>query len=74
MGKRYNRYGSWLLLQVDDKAICYVPPQWTDLVPPDPEVVIGEARALFRVADLLELAQLLERLNRRVSLGAANGV
>jgi hypothetical protein len=71
VGKRYNRYGSWLLLQVDDKAICSVPPQWTDLVAPDPEVVIGEGRALFRAADLLELAQLLGRLNRRVSMGGA---
>jgi hypothetical protein len=45
-----------------------VPPQWTDLVAPDPEIVMGRHRALFRVADLVELAQLVEELGRRRSL------
>ena len=30
---------------------------------PDPEIVMGQGRALFRVNDLLELADLLARLN-----------
>ena len=55
MGERYNRYGRRFLLRVDGITVCSVPPQWTDLVAPDPEIVIGEDRALFRVADLLEL-------------------
>ena len=55
MGERYNRYGRRLLLRVDDVTVCSVPPQWTDLIAPDPEIVIGEYRALFRVVDLLEL-------------------
>jgi hypothetical protein len=29
---------------------------------PDPEVIIGQGRALFRLADLLELASLVSRL------------
>jgi Family of unknown function (DUF5372) len=65
VGERYNRYGMRLLLQVDDESICSVPPQWTDLVAPDPELVLGEQRALFRVGDLLELAGLVDRLRRR---------
>jgi Family of unknown function (DUF5372) len=65
VGERHNHYGKRLLLQVDDASICSVPPQWTDLVAPDPEVVIGESRALFRVADLLELARLVDQVRRR---------
>jgi len=65
VGKRYNRYGMRLLLQIDETSVCSVAPQWTDLVVPDPEVVLGEGRALLRVADLVELARLVARLGRR---------
>lgn len=71
MGERNNHYGKRLLLQVDDASICSVPPQWTDLVAPDPEIVIGGSRALFRVADLLELARLVDELRRREGAKAA---
>jgi hypothetical protein len=33
------------------------------MVTPDPEVVMGQGRAPFRVADLVDLAQLVERLS-----------
>jgi hypothetical protein len=62
LGERYNRYGMTLLLVTEDGSVCSVPPQWTDLVAPDPEIVMGERRALFRVVDLLELTRLVERL------------
>ena len=62
VGERYNRYGKRLLLRIDKRTVCSVPPQWTDLVTPDLETVLGEGRALFRLADLLELARLVERL------------
>jgi len=65
VGERYNRYGMTLLLEIDDKSVCAVPPQWTDVVAPDPEIVMGEQRALFRVVDLLELARLVDQLSRR---------
>src|SRR5207244_6892338 len=68
VGERYNRYGRRLLLRVDDVTVCSVPPQWTDLIAPAPEIVIGEYRALFRVADLLEIARLVGQLGRRDSL------
>jgi hypothetical protein len=48
-----------------------VPRQWTDVVAPDAEVVIGEGRSLLRVADLLELADLVSRL---VGQGRQTGV
>jgi len=64
VGERYNRYGKRLLLQIDDATICSVPPQWTDLAVPDPEIVMGGARALFRAADLIELDRLVMRLCR----------
>ena len=62
VGQRYNRYGTTLLLQSGDGAVFSVRPHWTDVVAPDPEMVMGRQRALFRVADLLELARLLDRL------------
>ena len=62
VGERYNRYGMTLLLETEDGSLCSVPPQWTDLVAPDPELVMGEQRALFRVVDLLELARLVDWL------------
>jgi Family of unknown function (DUF5372) len=74
VGERYNRSGRRLLLQVDEASVCSIPPQWTDLVAPDPEIVIGAQRALFRVADLLELVRLIEQLSRREALKKADGV
>ena len=67
VGERYNRYGRRLLLRVDDVTVFSVPPQWMDLVAFDPEIVIGEYRALFRVADLLELERLIDQLRKRES-------
>lgn len=63
VGKRYNRYGMTLLLESGDGAVCSIRPQWTDVVAPDPEIVLGGRRALLRVADLLELACLVDRLS-----------
>ena len=45
-------------------AVCSVPPQWTDVAAPDPEIVLGEGRALCRVADLLELARLVDQIRQ----------
>jgi hypothetical protein len=65
VGERYNRYGRRLLLRVDDKTVWSIPQEWTDLAAPDPEVVLGQGRALFRVADLVDLARLMARLRQR---------
>jgi hypothetical protein len=62
VGERYGRYGRRLLLRVDKDRICSVPRQWTDVATLDPEIVISGGRLLFRVADLLELADLVLRL------------
>jgi len=62
VGERFNRYGKRLLLRVDDATVCSVPPQWTDVVAPDPEIVMGNASALLRMADWIELARLVARL------------
>ncbi len=67
VGERYNRYGRRLLLRVDEVAVCSVPLPWTDLAAPDPEIVLGKRRALFRVADLLELARLVDQMRERKS-------
>ena len=69
VGERYNRYGMTLLLEIENGAVLTVRPQWTDVVAPDPEIVLGGQRGLFRVADLLELASLVDRLSGRDSSG-----
>ncbi len=56
VGERYNRPGKRLLLRIDDKSFCSAPPRWIDMSEPDPEVPMGKERALFTVADLMELA------------------
>jgi Family of unknown function (DUF5372) len=71
VGERYNRSGKRLLLRVDDATVCSIPPQWTDAVCPDPEVLIGQGRALFRVADLMELASLVARLSPGKRMGVS---
>jgi hypothetical protein len=68
VGKRYNRYGERLLLQGDGATVWSVPPQWTDLMSPDPEVVIGHGRALLRTLDLMELAALVKQLSDTAAL------
>jgi len=65
VGERYNRYGTTLLLETGEGTVCAVRPQWTDVVVPDPEIILGGQKALFRVADLLELAHLVDRLSGR---------
>ena len=65
---RYNRFGKRLLLRFEDGVTCPVPEQWTDLVAPDPEVVMGSGRSALRVGDLLELWELATRLGARRSL------
>jgi len=74
VGERYNRYGKWLLLQIDAATVCSVPPQWTDVVAPDPEIVMGQQRALFRVTDLMELARLIAGFSKGGSPGGADAV
>jgi Family of unknown function (DUF5372) len=59
---------------VDDTTVCSVPPQWTDVVAPDPKIVMGEHRALFRVADLLELERLVNQFARRDPSRGPDGV
>jgi hypothetical protein len=39
-----------------------LPASWTDVVDPDPFVVMAAGRSLFRVEDLLTLADLLAEL------------
>ena len=70
---RYNRFGKRLLLRFDDGVICPVPAQWTDLVVPDPEVVMGKGRSALRVVDLIELAKLTTLLGARPSPAEGKG-
>ena len=51
----------------DDGGLKSLPSAWTDAVPVDPFVVIGEGRSPFRPADLLELSALLTQLRVAVA-------
>ena len=46
----------------DDGELCRLPAGWTDVVTPDPFVVVAARRAPFRLNDLYELAERLEEL------------
>lgn len=71
VGRRYNRHGERLLLQAVDGVIWSVSPQWTDLASKDPEVVMGDGRAVLRFSDLLELADLVTRISDKTAHTAA---
>jgi len=62
IGERFNRYGKRFMLRGDEGAICSVPEQWTDRASLNPEIVVGEGRALFCLVDLIELERLVGRL------------
>src|SRR5579859_3393844 len=51
-----------------------LPAIWTDVVAPDPFVVLAAGRSYFRPLDLLELAHLLSELNSRCKQDSAVGV
>jgi hypothetical protein len=46
-----------------------LPAAWTSLAPPDPNVILAAGRAAFRVADLLQLSQLIHQIDERKEEG-----
>lgn len=46
-----------------------LPATWTSLAPSDPSVELAAGRAAFRVADLLQLSQLIHRIEERKEEG-----
>ncbi len=73
VGRRSNRHGERILLQAADATVWPVPPHWTDLVGEDLEVAMGNGHALLRIADLMELADLVDRLSHKPVLGRMEG-
>jgi hypothetical protein len=49
-------------LQVNKDTVSAFPPQWTDLIDPSPEEIMGKGQCLFRLEDLMKLAQLVDHL------------
>ena len=43
--------------------LLHLPARWTDLLEPDPFVVISAGRSCFRLADLLALRRLIDELD-----------
>ncbi len=52
-------------LQYPDGSLQSVPVGWTDLLPADPYLSIGQGRSRFRVEDLLALVELVGLRGRR---------
>lgn len=52
-------------LQHPDGSLQSVPVGWTDLLPADPYLSLGQGRSRFRVEDLLALAELVGLRGRR---------
>ncbi len=42
-----------------------LPAAWTSVAPADPSVILAAGRADFRLADLLQLSQLIHRIQER---------
>ena len=60
--KRLQAWQSDLVYFLDPAGeLTSVPAVWTDLVAPDPFVVVAAGRAAFRAGDLAELAELVSR-------------
>jgi len=47
-----------------DGRLVSIPAAWTDVVTPDPLVILSASRSAFRLEDLLELTRLLIALDR----------
>jgi hypothetical protein len=48
----------------EEGRLVSIPAAWTDVMPPDPFVLVSAGRSAFRVADLLALARFLARLRQ----------
>ena len=61
--ERRHRWGEERVLYRDSRGhLVSLPARWTSVVAEDPFVVVAAGRSQFRVADLLELVELIGRL------------
>jgi hypothetical protein len=60
---RHNWGADQAYYRDDSGRVRLIPIAWTNLNPADPVVLFGEGRSPFRLADLLELARLLDVLS-----------
>ena len=54
----------------DEGSMVALPASWTDVVGPDPTVVVSKGRAYFRLQDLIRLIELVEGLKAAGGEGA----
>ena len=60
---RRRNWGEDRVLYRDERGgLCSLPTGWTDVADVDPFVMVAAGRCPFRVVDLLELADLADRL------------
>jgi hypothetical protein len=63
--KRASYYQTWgenrVYFHDDNQRLRAMPADWTSLATQDPFVIIAAGRSWFRVADLLDLVQMIRR-------------
>ena len=65
--RRFEADGERLCLEVASDRLEWIPVAWTSLGPPDPWIDLAAARSLFRVEDLLRLADLIANVGEEGS-------
>ena len=68
--KRRRNWRADRVYVIDDHdELVSLPAEWTDVVVADPFVVVSAGRSPFHIADLLELARLVDEITGRRSPG-----
>ena len=65
--RRFEADGERLCLEVTSDHLEWIPAAWTSLGPPDPWIDLAAGRSLFRIEDLLRLADLIASLGEEGS-------
>lgn len=68
--KRRRNWRADRVYVLDDRGeLVSLPAEWTDVVVADPFVVMSAGRSPFHIADLVELARLVDEITSRRSPG-----
>ena len=51
----------------EDGRPVSLPARWTSVLPPEPLVAVAQGQSEFRIDDLLELAALVERIDKQLA-------
>ena len=72
--RRRSWDGDRVFFRLPSGEVASLPASWTDVVAPDPAVVVAAGRAAFRTADLLSAAEVVARISGASGPGATGSV